>query len=106
MLRFALGMTRMDKSKNEFIRETAAIEQIGNQLKESRLSWYGFMLQRDEGCVGKRVIGVQLPRTRSQGRSTRQFMDVVKDDLKALGVIDGNAMSQSGWRIKIFCGDT
>ena len=43
MLRFSLGVTRMDKIKNEFIRGTAQVRQIGDKVKEARLSWYGYV---------------------------------------------------------------
>ena len=37
MLRFSLGVTRMDKIKNEFIRGTAQVRQIGDKVGEARL---------------------------------------------------------------------
>ena len=41
MLRYSLGITRMDKIKNEFIRGTAQVMQIGDKVREARLRWYG-----------------------------------------------------------------
>ena len=38
MLTFSLGVTRMDKIKNEFIRVTAHKRQIGDKVREARLS--------------------------------------------------------------------
>ena len=40
MLKFAMGLTRMDKIRNEYIRGSAVVERIG-KLKEWRLRWHG-----------------------------------------------------------------
>ena len=31
-------------------------------LKEMRLKWYGHVMARDEHCVGRRVMGMELQR--------------------------------------------
>ena len=43
MSRFSLGVMRMDKTKNEFIRGTAQVRQIGDKVRKARLRWYGHM---------------------------------------------------------------
>ena len=37
MLRFAMGVTRKDKIRNEFIRNTVKVEQLGMKMREGRL---------------------------------------------------------------------
>lgn len=37
MLRFSLGLTRMDNMRNEIIRGTAQIELLGDKVRETRL---------------------------------------------------------------------
>ena len=56
MLRFSLGVTRMDKIKNEFIRGTAQVRQIGDKVKEARLRWYGHMQKWNTEYIGKRIL--------------------------------------------------
>jgi len=105
MLRFAMGVTRMDKIRNEYIRGTAGVERMGLKLRETRLRWYGHILRRDDDYIGKRVLDMELPGTRRRGRPKRRFMDVVKEDMRELGVSDMDAMNREGWRRKIRCGD-
>ena len=40
MLRFAMGVTRKDKIKNEYIRGTVKVERLGMKMREDRLRWY------------------------------------------------------------------
>ena len=41
MVRWTLGVTRKDKIKNEYVRGTAKIAKLGDQLRGTRLRWYG-----------------------------------------------------------------
>ena len=47
MLRFSLGVTRMDKIRNEYIRGTAQVVKFGEKTREARLRWYGHLLFYD-----------------------------------------------------------
>ena len=44
MLSFSLGVTRMDKIRNEYIRGTAQVGRFGETEREARLRWLGKML--------------------------------------------------------------
>ena len=56
MLRFSLGVTRMDKIRNEYIRGTAQVGRFGAKTREARLRWCGHVLSKNmmgilgEGC--------------------------------------------------------
>ena len=88
MLRFAMGVTRLDKIKNTHVRGTANVVRIGNKVRETRLRWYGHVLRRNAEYVGKRVIGMDLPGKRRRGRPLRRYMDVMKEDLKVVGATE------------------
>ena len=60
MLRFSLGVTRMDKIKNEFIRGTAQVRQIGNKVREVRLRWYGHVQRRNTEYICKGMLCLEL----------------------------------------------
>ena len=81
MLRFAMGVTRNDKIRNEYIRSTFKTERLGMKMRESRLSWYGHVMRRDQEYVGKTVMVMELPRKRNTGMPKRRFVDVVKEEM-------------------------
>ena len=47
MVRWALGVTRKDKIKNEYVRGTAKIEKLGDKLRGTTLRWYGHVKRRE-----------------------------------------------------------
>lgn len=48
MLRFPLGVTRVDRIKTKQIRGTVTVEQLGHQVIETlRMRWFGRVLRRD-----------------------------------------------------------
>ena len=85
MLRFAMGVTREDKIRNEYIRGTVKVERLEMKMREGRLRWYGHVMRRDQEYVGKKVMEMELPRKRKRGRPKRRFLDVVKEDTKEVG---------------------
>ena len=71
MLRFSLGVTRMDRIRNENIRGTAQGGQSGDKVRERRLRWFGHVQRRDSGYVGRRMLEMEL-----SGREGDQRGDV------------------------------
>ena len=59
MLRFAMGVTRKDKIRNEHIRSTVKVERLGMKMREGRLRWYGYVMRRDQEYIqnGNGVTG-------------------------------------------------
>ncbi|KAK3543779.1 hypothetical protein QTP70_027191, partial [Hemibagrus guttatus] len=47
MLRFSLGVTRLDRIRNEYIRGTAHVGRLGDKDREARLRWFGHVQRRD-----------------------------------------------------------
>ena len=86
MLRFAMGVTRKDKIRNEYIRGTVKVEQLGIKMREGRLRWYGHVMRRDQKYVGRKMMKIELPEKKKRGRPKRKFLDVVKEDTKKVGL--------------------
>ena len=47
MLRFSLGVTRMDRIRNEYIRGTAHVRCFADKAREARLRWFVHVQRRD-----------------------------------------------------------
>ena len=61
MLRWMSGVTKLDRIIHERIRGTRKVGEISKKVLESRLKWYGHVLRREDECVGKRVMGMEVP---------------------------------------------
>ena len=53
MVRWALGLTRKDKIRNEYVRGTAKIAKLGEKLRNVRLRWYGHVKREKKTTWGK-----------------------------------------------------
>ena len=74
-------------------------------LQRTTNIWYGHVLRKDDGYIGRRMLRMELPGKRKQGRPKRRFMDVVKEDMAEVEVKEEDADDRSNWRLKIRCGD-
>ncbi|XP_061621461.1 uncharacterized protein LOC133474126 [Phyllopteryx taeniolatus] len=105
MLRFALGVTRLDKIRNELIRGTAKVRCFGDKVRESRLQWFGHVQRRESEYIGRRMMRMELPGKRARGRPKRRLMDVVREDMMAVGVREEDAGDRLSWKRMTRCGD-
>ena len=104
MLRFAMGVTRKDKIRNENIRSTVKVEQLGMKMREGRLRWYGHVMRRDQEYVEIKMMEMELPGKRRRGRPKRRFLDAVKEDMQEVGVKETDVEDRKMWRMMIRCG--
>lgn len=70
---------------------------------EARLRWFGHVHRRDIEYTTTRL---ELPgRQRPSVKPKRRFIDVVKEDMKLVGVREEDAEYRVRWRHLIGCGD-
>ena len=84
MVRWALGVTRKDKIRNEYVEGTAEIAKLGDKLRNARLRWHR-PVKRREGYVGKTMIEMAVPGRRKRGRPRRRWMDLARADMERAG---------------------
>ena len=104
MLRFAMGVTRKDKIRNEYIRNTVQVERLGMKMREGRLRWYGHAMRRDKEYVGRQMIEIELPEKRKRGRPKTRFLNLVKEDMREVGAKKTDVEHRTVWRQIIRCG--
>ena len=54
--------------------------------------------------IGRRMMRLELPGRKSRGRPKRNFMDVLKEDMKLVGMREEDAEDRVKWRWMIRCG--
>ena len=60
MLRFSLGVARMDRLRNENIGGTAQVRRFENKVREARLRWFGHVKRRDSKYIGRKMLKMEL----------------------------------------------
>ncbi|MCJ8739624.1 hypothetical protein PDJAM_G00049180 [Pangasius djambal] len=96
MLRFSLGVTRLDRIRNEYIRGTAHVGRLGDKVREARLRWFGHVQRRESEYIGRRMLDME---------PKRRYMDVINEDMKLVGASVEDAEDRDRWRVMIRCGD-
>ncbi|KAK3564131.1 hypothetical protein QTP86_007801 [Hemibagrus guttatus] len=105
MLRFSLGVTRLDRVRNEYIRGTAHVGRLGDKVREAKLRWFGHVQRRESEYIGRRMLDMELPGRRQRGRPKRRYMDGINEDMKLVGASVEDAEDRDRWREMIRCGD-
>ncbi|KAI5105228.1 hypothetical protein C0J45_4900, partial [Silurus meridionalis] len=105
MLRFSLGVTRMDRIRNEFIKGTVHVGRFGFKMREARLRWFGYVQRRDMGYIGRRMLRMKPPGRSKRERPRRRFMDVVREDMQVVGLKEEDVEDRVVWRRMIHSGD-
>ena len=105
MLRFSLGVTRMDRIRNEYIRGAAHVGRVGEKTREARLRWYGHAQRKDDEYIGRRMLRVELPGDRKRRMPKRRYMDAVRKHMALVEVMEDDTEDRTKWRWKIRCSD-
>ncbi|VDP28655.1 unnamed protein product [Heligmosomoides polygyrus] len=68
MLRWTAGVTRMDRIRNDAIRQKFGDAPIADKMREVRLRWYGHVLRGKEDSVRKIGLELEVSGKRPRGR--------------------------------------
>ncbi|KAK3552031.1 hypothetical protein QTP70_031579 [Hemibagrus guttatus] len=103
MVRFSLGVTRLNRIRNEYIRGTAHVGRLGDKVREARLRWFGHVQRRESEYIGRRMSDMELPGRRQRGRPKRRYMDGINEDMKLVGASVEDVEDMDRWREMIHC---
>jgi hypothetical protein len=75
LLRATVGKTRRERIRNTYIKGELKMEEIQNQIKEGRLSWYGHVKRMDEHRIPKRLLEMSISGRRPRVVTPCGFVD-------------------------------
>ena len=102
MIRWMCGHTRLDKIRNEVIRGKIGVSSIGDKIREIRLRWFGHIRRKNMDTPVKRCEKIVHPNyRRSNDRSKKSLSEVIRHDLKTLGLEEDMAQDTRLWRSRI-----
>ena len=102
MLRWSMGVTRLDKVRNEVTRGKMRVREMGEKITASRLRWFGHIERREEDYCGKVVDRLELKGKRKRGKPHLRWNDRMADDLKRIGATRNDAQERETWR-RLIC---
>ncbi|KAK8942946.1 hypothetical protein KSP39_PZI009477 [Platanthera zijinensis] len=100
------GHTRMDKSRNEYIRDKTGVAQIAEKMREARLRWFGHVqrkplvapVRRCESLVTRHI-------KRGRGRPIKTWNETIRKDMIYLGISEIMTKDRAQWRQRIHIAD-
>lgn len=66
--------------------------------REARQILFGHLQRRDSDCISRRMLRMGQVVRRSRGRPKRRIVDVVKENMKLIGVRKEDAEKRGRWR--------
>ena len=73
MLKFAMGVTRKDKIRNEYIRGAVKVDWLEMKMREGRLRWYGHIMRKDQEYIERRMMEMELLKRGKEGGQREDF---------------------------------
>jgi len=102
MLRWICGHTRMDRVRNDDIRDRLEVAPIEEKLVQHRLRWFGHVQRRPpEAPVHCGVLSQANNMRRGRGRPKLTWGEAIKRDLKAWDIPRDLCLNRSTWKAAI-----
>uniref|UniRef100_A0A914WD71 Reverse transcriptase domain-containing protein n=1 Tax=Plectus sambesii TaxID=2011161 RepID=A0A914WD71_9BILA len=98
MLRWPLGLTRLDHVMNVDVRRRMGVAPITTKMREARLRWFGHVVRSAEGTVANTAYHLSPPGRRPRGRPKKRWMDCMKEDMRALQLTPEDAQDRVKWK--------
>ncbi|VDP00160.1 unnamed protein product [Heligmosomoides polygyrus] len=74
-LRWTAGVTRMDRIRNDVIRQKFGVTPIADKMREARLRWYGHVLRGKKDSVRKIGLNFEVIGKRPRRRPKQRWSD-------------------------------
>ncbi|VDP06487.1 unnamed protein product [Heligmosomoides polygyrus] len=80
------GVTRLDRIRNEAIRQKFGVAPIAEKMREARLRWYGHVLHGKEDSVRKISLNFEMSGKWPRGHPKQRWAVTLHKDFKVAGV--------------------
>ena len=80
------GETKLDRIRNERIREPPKVGEIAMKVQERRRNWCGHMMRKEGHYLGRRMMEMDLQVRRKRRRAKRRWLDRVRGDINENGL--------------------
>ena len=81
MIRWMCGHTRLNRIRNEMTRDEVGVASIEDNIRTTRLRWFGYINRRSVDALVRRSEAINFPEYRSGGGWPKQSCDeVIKHD--------------------------
>ena len=84
-----------------YTRGTAQARRFGEKVREARLMWFGHLLIKDAGYIGRKMLTMELPEKRKWGRPKMRYIDAVREGMAAVEVMEEDTEERTEWRRRI-----
>jgi len=102
MIYWICGHMRLDKIRNEVIGGKIGVASIEDKIRETRLRWFGHVRRRTMDAPLRRCETIEcLEYRRSRGRPKKSWSEVIRHDLRTLGLVEDMAQDTKIWRARI-----
>jgi len=92
MIRWMCGHMRFDRIANGVIRSKTGVAPIEDKMREARLRWFGHIRRRSMDAPVRRCEKIdRLDCKRSRDRPRKSWSEVIRNDLKTLGLVEDMA---------------
>lgn len=96
------GNTRLDKIRNEDIRERVGMALVDDKMREVRLRWFRHVQSRSLDAPVRRYGRLALTGTRrGRGRLKKYWGEVIRQDMAQLQISENMALDRKAWRSNI-----
>ena len=72
--------------------------ELSKKVQEARLRWYGHVLRRDEECVERRMMDMEVQGRRGRGRPKTRWKDCIAADVREKQLDLGRVHNRNDWR--------
>jgi len=98
-----LGVFWMNKVRNEEVRAMTSLQKLELIIEERRLRWFGHIWRMDDGRLPKQSMHWETStRKRRPSRPRKKWIDIVRQDMKEIGMLWGAALEscvdRGDWR--------